>query len=320
MLSRSVFVASVLSLVMVGGIAHGVDLDAMRGQMLGEWEVLYEAGGQTQRNVKEIDNDYETMSIYVDDRLLHRWRCRWELEPVGDFALYKFDRFETLDGPCVFAPDYGGSYLLRVTDDAWYEVVRLEADADGPPRVDAFRRVGSGVATTGRVSRTIGSLTPGEGDADSASAFALRTASPPARPWKGSEAEWFDMSAGDEEKKRSLEKLALGAWRSVRDDGTVIEKVVKPGFEVVQLKRDGETVRSWKTDWQIRVESGVGQFWFRNYKLLDGERSAPDGIAGGYVISIVGDTWTEVTGVIGRAPSPPTLSTFKRFTPDGRGG
>lgn len=321
----------------------------MRERMKGEWEVIYERDQYTQRNVKLIDDEYETMSVYVDDRLVNKWRCRWELDAVGDFAVYRFKDFETLEGSRVFRPSSSGSYLLRVTDNAWYEVVRVEADASGSPRVDAFRRVGSDPRITGTlgVSRRNGPLaptvTPGRGADDSASAFALRELAgdlelketltfveqsearssakegPTAQPWEGSEAEWFNMSGGDAAKQKRLEKRALGAWRCEREDGTVIEKLVEPGVEVVRLRRDGETVRIWKTDWQIRVHSGIAQFWFRNYELLEGKRSAPDGIAGGYALSIVGDTWTEVSGMIGQVPNPPTLNIFKRIEDDQAG-
>lgn len=304
-----------------------VDLDAMREKMKGEWEILYKRGPTTQRNVKAIDDVYETMSIYVDDRLVQQWRCKWELEAARDFAVYKFGEFETLEGGTVFPPDYEGSYLLRVTENAWYEMVRMEAGASGAPRFDAFRRVGSDPNVTGTlgVSNRSGplapSVTPGVGAVETNATFTVVTEAPRAsRPWAGSEAEWFDVSGGDAAKQRRLEKLALGVWRCARDDGTVIEKLVKPGVEVVRLTRGGETVRIWKTDWQIRVNAGVAQLWFRNYELLEGQRSAPDGISGGYALSIVGDTWTEVSGMIGEAPSPPALSTFVRVPEDESGG
>ena len=308
----------------------GLDTDAMRQKMLGEWEIIYDRGGYVQRNVKAIDDTYETMSIYVDERLVQQWRCKWELEPRGDFAVYRFAEFETLKGARVFRPGFSGSYLLRVTDNAWYEMVRMEAEAEGEPRFDAFRRVGSDPRVTGAlgVSQRAGPLapnvTPGEGRVVPSPAVTVTVTDvePPreARPWQGSEAEWFDTSDGDAAKQHRLEPLALGVWRCEREDGTVIEKLVAPGAEVVRLKRDGEPVRIWKTEWQIRVKGGVAQLLFRNYQLLEGERTAPDGLSGGYALSIVGDTWTEVSGMIGRAPSPPTLNTFKRIAREQAGG
>ena len=135
------------------------------------------------------------------------------------------------------------------------------------------------------------------------------------RPWPNSDAETFQMSP-DIERRKVLLQRAVGTWRCVKDDGTVIEKVVEPGTETVTLSRDGKTVRVWKTKWDIRVCNGVAQLWFKDYQLLEGERSAPDGIGGGYAVAITGDTWTEVPNLIGEAPSPPTLVHFKRVPTD----
>ncbi|TWT42729.1 hypothetical protein [Botrimarina hoheduenensis] len=281
-----------------------VDLEAVRRQCLGTWEIESNNNGVRQRNVKEVDEDHETVTIYLDDVVSMKWRCEWQLEAVGEFVLYKFGNFESLEGGRVFPPSYAGQYLLKVTDDAWYEMVRLEADAIGPPRFDAFRRVTTGANRPVRPSNSrVAPLAP-------TAQFVPGKAT---RLWPSSNAEPFQINRSDDQRKAELEQLALGTWRCERPDGTVIEKLVEPGVEAVRLSRDGKTVRIWKTDWEIRVAGGVATFWFNNYQLLEGERSAPDGISGGYALSLVDGTWTEVTGMIGTAPSPPALNVFRRF-------
>lgn len=135
------------------------------------------------------------------------------------------------------------------------------------------------------------------------------------RPWPNSDAEFFRMTS-DDGRRQTLLKRALGTWRCEKEDGTVIEKVIEPAVETVTLTRDGEVVRVWKTKWDIRVCNGIALFWFKDYRLVEGERSAPDGLGGGYALAITGDTWTEVPGLVGEAPSPPTLVHFKKVSPE----
>ena len=111
-------------------------------QAQGKWIQTFEVGGLKRRQIKHIEGNKETVSIYQGEELLAQWTVEFEIKRTDNVKIFTFPNITVTAGEGKGTTTPGPySYLFQIRDDKWIEVHGLMNNDKGTPSLVTYERM-----------------------------------------------------------------------------------------------------------------------------------------------------------------------------------